>query len=195
MKTFKAGDKVKVVKKVTEDVFDEFENTWVGSMDAWIGKTLTVKSQSKYGVDVVETWEGFPPAALEIAKTEVVKNVSSFEFMAGDTVRIARETENSELVGGEYNFVAGMKKFLGQNAVVRTVSAQGVLLKDVDYWWPRASLDLVSRPHPNPAVEEIKKIIDTKLQAESIVLRDTGPEVTLRNSAEVAAEILALITR
>ena len=64
---FKIGDRVKVVKKVTERT-EDFQNCWAKEMDEHIGKTFTIESISNYGISFSENANySFPPASLELS--------------------------------------------------------------------------------------------------------------------------------
>lgn len=60
---FKVGDKVKIVKKVTERTPD-FQNSWIDRMDNRIGSVVTVRRISYDGVYFNEIPLGYPPASL-----------------------------------------------------------------------------------------------------------------------------------
>lgn len=60
---FKVGDKVKIVKKVTERS-DDFQNSWTDPMDNKIDSVVTVQRISYSGVYFNEIPLGYPPASL-----------------------------------------------------------------------------------------------------------------------------------
>lgn len=60
---FKVGDKVKIVKKVTERTPD-FQNSWTDAMDDKIGSIVTVRRIIYSGVYFNEIPLGYPPASL-----------------------------------------------------------------------------------------------------------------------------------
>lgn len=60
---FKVGDKVKIIKKITERTPD-FQNSWTDAMDDKIGSIVTVQRISSKGVYFNEIPLGYPPASL-----------------------------------------------------------------------------------------------------------------------------------
>ena len=60
---FKVGDKVKIVKKVTERS-DDFQNSWVDDMDVTIGQTVSINRIGRKGIYFNEVAYGYPPASL-----------------------------------------------------------------------------------------------------------------------------------
>lgn len=60
---FKAGDKVRVVKKI---VPAGWRNSWETSMDSAIGREFTVSYAGDTGVDLIGSMYAFPPDSLEL---------------------------------------------------------------------------------------------------------------------------------
>jgi hypothetical protein len=158
MKTFNEGDEVVVVKKVTEVVLGEFQNTWTAAMDDAIGKTFTVKRQDHRGVyfDDPAYWQGFPPAALDLVAVE------DEPFKKGDKVKVVRKVSREgpgERRQGEWNWVSPMDKYIGETFEVSYVADEGVYFKDggrTACAYPRASLALVTEEEP-----EVKRLVPT----------------------------------
>ena len=62
-KSFQVGDKVKIVKKVTERTPD-FNNSWVHQMDAEIGSIRTISRITEYGIKFSDSGFYYPPKSL-----------------------------------------------------------------------------------------------------------------------------------
>jgi len=72
---FKIGDKVKIVKKVTERT-EDFDNRWIDDMDTFIGIIGTVENiHPTKGIAIKESNYNFPSASLALVKEEVEEKV------------------------------------------------------------------------------------------------------------------------
>lgn len=65
--SFKVGDTVRVVRRVTKQ--KGWENDWASEMDNEIGRTSTInKISTKYGIGLVDSYFSFPSDSLELVQ-------------------------------------------------------------------------------------------------------------------------------
>lgn len=70
---FKVGDRVKVIRKVTQE--NGWGNSWCPDMDYYIGKIYTIKTIDQYGVLLGDKWNyGFPFGSLELVEEKPIIN-------------------------------------------------------------------------------------------------------------------------
>ncbi|MFY7953994.1 MAG: hypothetical protein ACOVT5_15945 [Armatimonadaceae bacterium] len=92
---FKSGDKVRIVRKVTEET--GWENTWVGDMDTYVGKPdiLTISHVEDAGVyftDFAGDGLGYPPSSLELVVEDAAPTTLRYaDLQPGDVIKVTRE--------------------------------------------------------------------------------------------------------
>lgn len=198
---FKAGDKVRIVRRVPVEA--GWGNTWCPEMDKEVGtgRVLTVERVNPYGVWFSEDdMFGWPPSALEL-----VTETDPKALKVGDVVRFKDDTDNHWMRA--FNFPATTKD---ATFTITYADAKFVRLDGRQSAFYRTRFDLV-KAAPEPAIKGFHAhtlILDEvfpapkpkKLQSHIVVLKDSEGQLkpsskpfvhTTKAAAETEAARLA----
>jgi hypothetical protein len=98
-KRFKSGDKVRIVRKVTEET--GWNNRWIAEMDAYVGRPdiLTIDRVAGSGVYFRGVTAGnfgvhlgYPPSSLELVVEDAAPTTLGYaDLRPGDVIKVTRE--------------------------------------------------------------------------------------------------------
>lgn len=142
--TFKVGDKVRVIKKVLSWKYTDTdtENSWIPSMDKYIGTKQTVQRIFSGGIVLTDIWQSFPPESLELINQE--NNNKMSERLKPFTVSgsIGPKTAFVALLNNLPELKTLQHSWSGSEMMIITVANDKDGLNTIDRWETHTEIDI-----------------------------------------------------
>jgi hypothetical protein len=128
---FAIGDKVVIARKAVDRVAGEFENSWISSMDAYVGKpaTFTVYAVNTSGVSLntstgIPLPNRWPPGALDFAQSQkgtapVELKIEDRVYVNGNNAADLKDDQLISLISDAETEIAALDMLATSSAAIR----------------------------------------------------------------------------